>query len=185
MAQVFLIYISMTCKAFTLVELVVVITILRFFQRLLLWVILRICTMHVIAQDLQMRELWNPIFVPINKKGAYPLPSSFFAITYSGSTVAKQGILDDNVGITDMAHVPQDPRLSRYYGYSVTGNQQSYQIALTLEKQNKSQAYVDGDYKTVAKNILPSLFLAMTGLCKCRNRKWICWWSSRTERNSF
>lgn len=151
-------------NAFTLVELVVVISILA--------ILSTVAVMNYTSYMYDARDssrLADAGIIKSNlrahkqKKGAYPLPSSFFVITHSGSTVAKQGILDDTVGIADTIHVPQDPRVSRYYGYSTTSNQQAYQIAMTLEKQNKSQAYVDGDYKTVAKNILPSLFLAMTG----------------------
>lgn len=67
-----------------------------------------------------------------------------------------------SVAMNDFTDYPQDPRTKNYYPYAVSKNRQAFQIATIIEDSSPWKAYVDGDYKTVAKNVLPSLLLAVT-----------------------
>ncbi|MDD2487197.1 MAG: LamG domain-containing protein [Candidatus Gracilibacteria bacterium] len=99
------------------------------------------------------------------KTGSFPYPSENFSIMNSGSLniEAYQGILDENVSLNTIKEIPKDPRINIYYPYSIVKNKQDFQIGMTLENNGKNIAYVDGTYKTVAKNVFPSLLLAVSG----------------------
>lgn len=99
------------------------------------------------------------------KTGAYPKPGSAFLIVNSGSAnvAAYQGRMDPQVAINDLTKYPQDPLTKLHYPYSTTKNRQAFQLAAITEDADPWKAYVDGDYKTVAKSVLPSIVLAMSG----------------------
>jgi len=99
------------------------------------------------------------------KSGAYPKPGDAFLIVSSGSAnvAAYQGYLNSKVAINDFTKYPEDPLTKKNYPYSTTKNRQAFQLATVTEDVDPWKAYVDGDYKTVAKNVLPSIVLAMTG----------------------
>lgn len=100
------------------------------------------------------------------KRGAYPSPGNAFGLMNSGVTnsgIVSQGFIDHTVNISAVQTPPKDPKTASWYGYATTRNRQAYELAATLENAGSLKAYIDGNYKTVAKNILPSLFLAMTG----------------------
>lgn len=61
-----------------------------------------------------------------------------------------------------MEKLPKDPKTKTYYVYSTTQNQQEFELFLTLENNDESTALVWWDYKTVSKNNLPTIGLAMT-----------------------
>lgn len=67
------------------------------------------------------------------------------------------------MAINDLTKYPEDPLTRKNYPYSTTKNRQSFQLATIMEDVEPWKAYVDGDYKTVAKTVLPSIMLAMTG----------------------
>lgn len=71
--------------------------------------------------------------------------------------------MNSRVAINDLTKYPEDPLTKKNYPYSTTKNRQAFQIATVTEDVEPWKAYVDGDYKTVAKQILPSIILAMTG----------------------
>lgn len=62
-----------------------------------------------------------------------------------------------------LSNIPKDPRSKNWYWYSTPINRQQFQLALTLENIDTPKAVVKGDYKSVAKNLFPTLFLAVTG----------------------
>ena len=94
--------------------------------------------------------------------GLLPQPSKNFAIKNGVLTVSLQGILDENTGIFGLANTPLDPQMNRGYGYSISASRKEYQVGATLEGSRTPSAKVLGNYRVVAKNILPSLFLAAT-----------------------
>jgi hypothetical protein len=49
------------------------------------------------------------------------------------------------------------------YTYSITRSKQEFQLATTLENNGKPIAFVDGNYSTVSKYILPSIIIAYNG----------------------
>lgn len=81
----------------------------------------------------------------------------------SGNVAAYQGFMNPKVAINDLTKYPEDPLAKNNYPYATTKNRQAFQLATVTEDANPWIAYVDGDYKTVAKQILPSIILAMTG----------------------
>lgn len=56
---------------------------------------------------------------------------------------------------------PKDPSTKTYYGYAMTNSKQAYQVIGTLENGGTPMSYVDGDFKTVSKDMLPGLALAL------------------------
>ena len=96
------------------------------------------------------------------KRWYYPIPWSNFNITYSWTTVAYQWLLDKNVRINTLEKIPIDPKTKNSYFYSITKNKQEFQIAWSLEKNNENDetSIVNWSYKTISRNILPTLLLA-------------------------
>lgn len=118
------------------------------------------------ARTVDIGNLKVAIKSEYQKRGAYPSPGNAFGLMNSGVTnsgVVSQGFMDHTVNISAVQTPPKDPKTTSWYGYATTRNRQAYELAATLENAGSLKAYVDGNYKTVAKNILPSLFLAMTG----------------------
>lgn len=99
------------------------------------------------------------------KTGAYPRPGDAFTIinTAPSHVAAYQGFFNSKVAINDLTKYPEDPLTKKNYPYSTTKNRQAFQLATVMEDVEPKKAYVDGDYKTVAKTVLPSIILAMTG----------------------
>jgi prepilin-type N-terminal cleavage/methylation domain-containing protein len=95
------------------------------------------------------------------KEGAYPLPVNPINITNSG-TVIYEGILENGIISNVLSNIPKDPRTNSGYWYSTTTNRQQFQIALTLENIDTPKALVKGDYKSIMKDLFPTLFLAVT-----------------------
>jgi len=65
----------------------------------------------------------------------------------------------------------------------VVTNKQEAQVALTLENWDFPMALLDWDYKTVSKNILPSIVLATWATSSVEIHTWVLDWSS--NRNLF
>lgn len=99
------------------------------------------------------------------KTGTYPRPGDAFTIISSGASnvAAYQGFFNSKVAINDLTKYPQDPLTKKHYSYSTTKNRQAFQLATVTEDVEPWKAYVEGDYKTVAKTVMPSIILAMTG----------------------
>ena len=95
------------------------------------------------------------------KRGIYPNPWEKFNLTYSGTTVWIQGLLNEDVILTTIDKIPNDPYAKVPYMYSITNNKQEFQIAITLENDENSIAMVEWNYRTVSKNVLPNIVLAI------------------------
>lgn len=151
-------------RAFTLVELIVTATIL---------VILTSVWFYSYSQNLvdtrdsvrtsDMADLSSKIKLYKQTRGAVPLPASSFNIMNRGIIVAMQGKLSQQVALSTADKIQYDPRINIPYIYSVTTNKQEFQLALTLENSDNPMALLDGTYKSVSKNILPTITLALDG----------------------
>jgi len=95
-------------------------------------------------------------------KWSYPIPSDYFKIINNWTTVAWQWKLDKNVWLSTIEEIPYDPEVKIPYLYSISKNKQDFQIALTLENWEWEYplSLVDWSYKSIAKNILPTILLA-------------------------
>ena len=122
--------------AFTLVELIVVITILA-----ILWTIAfislqwyskeardstRITDISSMKTGLELFQLWA---------GKYPLPTDWDEITYSWGLVWTQWTFWDTTfkNVWSIDKIPLDPITDKEYVYSTTNTRQEYQIAWVLE----------------------------------------------------
>ena len=94
------------------------------------------------------------------KRWYYSLPWDSFNITYSWTIVAIQWKLNTSVRINSLDSLPSDPKNKVFYSYSVTSNKQEFEIWTTLENEEKNISLVEWNYKSVSKNILPTLLLA-------------------------
>lgn len=123
-------------KAFTLVELIVVIIILA-----ILWTIAfislqwyskdardstRISTISKIKTSLELFQLWS---------WKYPLPTDTNQITYSWNLAWSQWYFweDTFKNVTNLDKIPTDPLTDYQYIYSVTNTRQEYQVAWIIE----------------------------------------------------
>ncbi len=134
-------------NAFTLVELIVVITILA-----ILWTIAfislqwystdardstRVTDLSTIRSSLELYNL---------DAGKYPLPTNWVSVTYSGSTVWKQWTFWETVyaNLSKLDKIPKDALTDKEYTYSVINKQNEYELAWLLEwdtiSLNQSQA---------------------------------------------
>lgn len=95
------------------------------------------------------------------ESGAYPIAWDNFEIRNRGLAVANQGYLNTKVALSSRNTLPMDPKLEIPYIYATTSNRQEFQLAATLENNVNSTALLIGDYKTVSKNVLPNIILAI------------------------
>ena len=148
-------------KAFTFVELIVVITII--------WVLSSIWFYSYIwylseTRDSQRKadlsQVTSALKIYRQKRWYYALPWNSFNITYSWTTVSSQWKLNKNVRLNTLEILPKDPKIKNYYSYSVTSNKQEFEIWATLENEDVDLAIVIWNYKSVSNNVLPTLLLA-------------------------
>ena len=124
---------------FTLVELIVVITILA-----ILWTIAfislqgyskdardstRLSDLSAIKTSLELFHL---------DAGKYPYPTNYFTITYTGSNIWHQWTFWDDTfkNVTKLDKVPKDPLTEKEYTFSLTALRQQYQLAGIMEWEN-------------------------------------------------
>lgn len=119
------------------------------------------------------------------KRWYYSLPWNYFNITYSGTTVAYQWKLDTSINISSLEKLPTDPDTKWYYTYWTTTNKQEFLLAWTLENDSYNAALMMWDYKSVSKNILPTLLLATwaTVGSDVEIKEWYWYWD--TNRKLF
>ncbi|MCH2188236.1 prepilin-type N-terminal cleavage/methylation domain-containing protein [Candidatus Gracilibacteria bacterium] len=153
----------MNKRAFTFVELIIVTAIIG-----ILTVIGFVSYVDFVssARDTQrisdLEKVSSALKISKQSRGVYPDPGDNFSITNNGYTVAYQGFLNNNVRIPSLESLPKDPKESDInYVYSITGNKQEFQLATTLENDDTPIAHLTGNYSSVSKNVLPTLFLAM------------------------
>lgn len=107
------------------------------------------------------------------KRWYYSQPWDAFDITYwATEVVATQWVLNNNVALTTIDRLPMDPKAERPYTYSTTKNKQEFQISATLENAWREKAILVWDYKTVSKNILPSIVVATSSATNIATNTW-------------
>ena len=169
---------------FTLVELIVTITIIAILSSIwfnsYIWYLWE-------ARDAErkanMWEIKSALKLYKQKRWAYPNPWDYFNITNSWNTVAFQWVLNEDVTLSTMDNIPSDPHTSKKYFYSVSKNKQETQVAITLENWEFPIALLDWDYKSVSKDVLPSIILATTSTSALEIHEWI--WDGSINRNKF
>lgn len=148
---------------FTFIELVVATTILIILTTLWFY---SYSEYLVEARDTQRKSDFASVSSSLKlykqKRGAYPLPGNTFDILNGSIEVAKQWLLDTNVTLSTLDSIPLDPYAKVPYFYSITSNKTEFELAGTLENNGNNVALLEGTYKTVAKNVLPSIMLAVT-----------------------
>lgn len=149
-------------KAFTLVELIVVATIL---------VILATMGFAAFSDSIpdardaerkaSIAQMQSALESYHSERQVLPTPWANFDITLTGSTVAIQGKFDNTVRINNkLRNLPTDPYTQSAYAYSITNNKQEYQLAATLENGDIPIAYLQWDYVTVSFSRLPTIMVA-------------------------
>lgn len=93
-------------------------------------------------------------------RGSYPTPINPLEFSWSGQIMALQGSIDEDTG---MSNIPSDPLLHRSYTYSTSQKRHQYMLTTTLESTYvQESAYVRTNYQRSSVNILPSLAYATT-----------------------
>ena len=127
-------------QGFTLVELIVVITILA-----ILWTIAFIAlqwyskTARDSARISDMSRIKTSLELFMVEWGKYPEPTWIVPVTYSGTLTAwHQGTFWEQTfrNVMRLDKVPVDPVTEVEYTYSVTNNRKEYQLAWILETQD-------------------------------------------------
>ncbi len=152
-----------TNQAFTLAELVVVISILA-----ILSTVSFIYFADNISATRDTKRLSDIASVEIalkaykQRKWSFPFPWNSFNILNNSTSIALQWKLDKNVRLSNLESLPLDPKLNKPYTYSITKTKQEFEISATLENEEHPQALLSWNYKSVSKNVLPSISLAHT-----------------------
>ena len=150
-------------KAFTFVEIIVVVIILWILATIgfsnFIW---NISSWRDTKRKADISELSSSLKTQKQKKGSYPIPSNYFKTESWGIVLAWQWKLDANIWLSEIDEIPSDPKINVPYLYSISKNKQEFEIVLTLENEDwwGEISLLKGDYKSVAKNILPTLLLA-------------------------
>jgi len=173
-------------KAFTFVELIVVMIIVVILSGVwfssYVWYISS-------ARDSQRKsdllQINSALKLYKQKRWYYGFPWDYFNITYNSNVVAIQWKLNKNIHIDSIDKLPTDPKTKWYYSYSITNNKQEFMLAWTLENSDFNTAFINWNYKSVSKNILPSILLAIWA-APWTNVEIQSWnWDWSTNRNLF
>jgi len=173
-------------KAFTFVELIVVVTILA-----ILWAIWFSSYIWSIAdtRDSQRKsdfaQVSSALKIYKQKRWYYAYPGDVFNVQYDWNTVSYQWKLNTNVRLNSLDKLPKDPETEQPYFYSITATKQEFELAWTLENSDNPIALMIWNYKSVSKNILPVLNLAIEANpwdnIEIKND----WWAWSTNRKLF
>ncbi len=157
-------------KAFTFIELIIVVVILT-----ILWAIWMISFVSSLEDARDSSRISSILLVEsalkthYQKRWSYPNPWSMFEIQYSGTWVAFQWKLDRNVRLSTLEKIPVDPKNWINYSYSITRNKQEFEISATLENWGFPIALLTWNYRSVSKNILPTIIVATNSTIDIQN----------------
>lgn len=177
--------IIITKHGFTLVELIVSVTILIILSTV--WFVSYMSNISD-ARDSERKshisEISSALKLYKQKRWwIYPYPWDSFNIINNTTVVAMQWLLNNNVSLSTLDNVPLDPYIEIPYHYSTTKNRQEFQIALSLENQETNLALLNWDFKTVSVNVLPTIMLAIDSSTDVEIHDWVWAWS--TNRTKF
>lgn len=150
-------------KGFTFIELIISISILAILS--ILWFI-------SYSKNLEDTRDWeresdilyisNALKLHKTKRWNYPTPWDKFNIVNSWTLVAIQWKMNTGVVISTIQELPLDPYVNIPYIYSISRNNQEFQLSATLENNWINKALLNWDYKVVSKNIVPTIVLAIS-----------------------
>ncbi len=148
-------------NAFTLAELVVVISILAILSTVsFIYFADNISSTRDTKRLSDIASIETALKAYKQTKWSFPYPWNTFNITNNSFIVASQWKLDKNVRLSSLEKLPEDPKTQWSYIYSITHTKQEFELAATLENEESSQTLLSGNYKSVSKNVLPSITLA-------------------------
>lgn len=140
------------------------------------------------ARDSQRKsdlsQIASALKVYKQKRWYYWFPWDLFYITYSWAVVAQQWRLNANLHLDSLEKLPFDPKNKESYFYSITNDKQEFEVACTLENQKNNISLLKGSYKSVSKNILPSITLAISAPVgsNIEIQEWnINWWDANRK----
>ena len=171
-------------KAFTFIELIVVIIIIW-----ILWAIgftqfvwnisnwrdsLRKSNLSEINWAIKSYKLTN---------WTLPIPSDTFSITNSWKIIVWQWKLWKNIWLSTIEEIPVDPIVKTPYLYSVTNNRWEFQIWLTIENWDWDfpLSLIAWNYKSVSKNILPTILIATWTTNSVEINSWTTEWAENRK----
>ena len=149
--------------AFTLVEIVVTTTILVILTSIWFYSYSKsISDARDSARIADISTLWSQLSLYKRERWAYPFPWDKFNLVNDTIIVWYQWEMNTKVSLTTAsANLPVDPKLKIPYFYSTTRNRQEYQIAASAENSDNPNTILQWDYRSVAKNVLPNIILAL------------------------
>lgn len=173
-------------KAFSFVELIVSISILAVISTI--WFISYISYLWD-SRDSQRKsdlaQMWSALKVYKQKRWYFPNPWDYFNLTFRWEVVVNQWLFNSNVRLNTIDKLPLDPKTKSAYAYSITKNAQEYELSTTLENTDEPIAILNWSYKSVSKNILPTIILAISAN-QGTNVEIHSWtWDWATNRNKF
>ncbi len=143
----------MNKKAFSLVELIVVIAIIA-----ILWTIATFTLSKWLgrnrdaARSADINNIMSALETYKYEHQSYPFPDDYTLITYSGNTIGYQWYIGSTViNKLNLKNDPKDPYDNKYYTYSTNENKTKYQLWVLLEKAdnisyNNTIQAEDNDY---------------------------------------
>ncbi|MDD2871007.1 MAG: prepilin-type N-terminal cleavage/methylation domain-containing protein [Candidatus Gracilibacteria bacterium] len=132
-------------KAFTLVELIVVITILAILGTI---AFISLQGYSTDARDStrisDLSSMKTSLEVFHLDAGKYPVPTNGVDITYSGGVVWTQGSFGESVfsNVNKLDKIPTDPLTNKEYTYSITSNKNEFELAGLVEGDNISNNFL-------------------------------------------
>lgn len=148
---------------FTLVEIVVAATILVILTSIWFYNYTQsISDARDSVRITDISALWSQLSLYKRERGAYPFPWDRFNLLNDSLVIGYQGKMNTKVPLTTASsNLPLDPELDIPYFYSTTRNRQEYQIAASIENGDSPYTLLQWDYRSVSKNILPNIVLAL------------------------
>lgn len=153
-------------KAFTLVELIVVVTILAILATIAyVWLGRYFQNTRDSARIYDMQQMTNVLELYSNTHWEYPVPSDYEEVTFSWALAWKQGTFWRSVILELRSFwndIPVDPLYGNEYSYSTTNNQSEYQIGMMRETFREEVASIElvGFNSQVYASNIPGAFIA-------------------------
>ncbi len=152
---------SRSIPAFTLVEIVVTATILVILTSIWFYSYTKnISDARDSARVTDISALSSQLSLYKRERWAYPHPWDRINLTNWSVNVALQWRMNQNVSLSTATILPSDPELDIPYFYGTTSNRQEFQIAASMENSESPFTYLKGDYKSIARTILPNILMA-------------------------
>ncbi len=169
-------------SAFTLVEMIVSISILTILATIWFYTFTdNIPASRDVQRLSDIAKVETALQLYKQNRWAYPAPWNTFNITNNWQTVARQWYLNTNVRLSTLESLPSDPYAKVPYVFSVNSSRSEYQLGASLENIDSPEALISWNYSTVAKNVLPTIILAIQSTTDVEIREWVWSWSTNRE----